>query len=641
MCGTPYVGHDGDACSDIPEQMFVCVTVFILLLAVCMLPVCRKLSVCRILCVLCVCSWIMAYQHRYPRRDNRAKLDYLSMAGFAPRSLGLNRTKNQEVINRMLDDEVLRSQLQRDVVSPLPSTSVDLPYVDLTEPNQGFHYDGDSESDTGGETDLEDQQAAPDDASTEKGDGGKKAAGGKASGLGAAKSKTKSKGKSGVASKAARSSPPGRFVRKRSDNKHDKPRKSRNGRNPVGKDISRLLASQLADLGFDRQFSDNVSAAQQAPGHAGSSSNVTLNDLDTQLLVEQKRNQLLKLRRENVQLEQASATGSHDKHVSFSVAGRASDNNQNYDIDFRTATLDQLRSSDPLVRDVEEHMSGIGLFGQGDGHFGTQVDGQFGGTEAGKGHVSAQRTVCTDKLLSGADEIVTASIKSKLVWPQSKLKYNHANRKFKFLDLPSFQLLVAGEVACLMSDEMSQAERVARLRLLQESAYLSVKLPWEVVRDFHFNVMLGVERGERKWGDSTLDIQTAIMLTSGSSGVDRFSANAKGNFKKQEVGQSNRTRWWCLDFQKGNCNFSGAHEGTVRGVRRWVEHFCAQCFEKNRVIKFHRESEGSCPFGQSGSRWGGSGRQGPTAPGQYGGVNTPATWQAPPASNAWGHNPRA
>ncbi len=117
-----------------------------------------------------------------------------------------------------------------------------------------------------------------------------------------------------------------------------------------------------------------------------------------------------------------------------------------------------------------------------------------------------------DRVVSGADECVSASIKSKLVWPQSRLKLSHANKTFKFLDLPSFQLLVAGEASCLLDKDMPHVERKAHLKLLTETAYQSEKVPWDIARDIHFNVMLGVERGDRKWGDSTLEIQTSLMI---------------------------------------------------------------------------------------------------------------------------------
>ena len=43
------------------------------------------------------------------------------------------------------------------------------------------------------------------------------------------------------------------------------------------------------------------------------------------------------------------------------------------------------------------------------------------------------------KLHSGADDIASYTVKSKLIWLQAKLKFSHVNKKYKFQDLPSFQ----------------------------------------------------------------------------------------------------------------------------------------------------------------------------------------------------------
>ncbi len=65
-----------------------------------------------------------------------------------------------------------------------------------------------------------------------------------------------------------------------------------------------------------------------------------------------------------------------------------------------------------------------------------------------------------------ADDVVYSSIKSKLIWLQSKLKLSHANKKYKFQDLPLFHLLAAGETPCLLSTELAQREKEACLALL-------------------------------------------------------------------------------------------------------------------------------------------------------------------------------
>ncbi len=51
------------------------------------------------------------------------------------------------------------------------------------------------------------------------------------------------------------------------------------------------------------------------------------------------------------------------------------------------------------------------------------------------------------------------------------------------------------------------------IQLLGETAYLAERVPLEVTKDFHYNIMLGVEKGERSWGKSTLHVQTALLIS--------------------------------------------------------------------------------------------------------------------------------
>ncbi len=87
-------------------------------------------------------------------------------------------------------------------------------------------------------------------------------------------------------------------------------------------------------------------------------------------------------------------------------------------------TVDSLRNLDSFVEKVEKQMSHFRLF----------ADDNSGSSE--------NRVVKTHsnlgKLGSDANDIMTPSIKSKLVCPQSWLKFRNANKKFKFLELLSF-----------------------------------------------------------------------------------------------------------------------------------------------------------------------------------------------------------
>ncbi len=113
--------------------------------------------------------------------------------------------------------------------------------------------------------------------------------------------------------------------------------------------------------------------------------------------------------------------------------------------------------------------------------------------------------------------------------------------------------------------------------------------------------------------------------------------------KKSEPRQS---KWWCLDFQKGTCLFKGPHESFIRGSKKWVKHFCTTCIQKNRVIRYHSEKVGECPFNQRGYYSEGGGAQasyqtiGQGKPNYISPYNTvpsytPSQWQGPQVVPPW------
>ena len=330
-----------------------------------------------------------------------------------------------------------------------------------------------------------------------------------------------------------------------------------------------------------------VSLTQELSEESEESEDNELTVLEKQLAIETTRNELLKLRKANETLEKECVVESK----------RNSNSNCNVNnIDYRSANLEGLRSQNQLVQEVEERMSNFGLFASQDSVCTSLPARVSSGENQANPSVGYQSY---SKLVSGADDLVSASIKAKLMWPQTMLKSSFAGKKYKFLDLPSFQLLVAGECACLRSASMTEVERVARLDLLEETAYLASKVSWEVARDFHYNVMLAIERGEKSWGQSTLDIQTKLLLGAGgfSEKKTQGMGDAKASWKRQEPGK----KWWCAEFQTGVCSLRSPHEGVIRGTRRMVEHFCASCMLKGKTIKYHSERDAECPFASARS----------------------------------------
>ena len=114
--------------------------------------------------------------------------------------------------------------------------------------------------------------------------------------------------------------------------------------------------------------------------------------------------------------------------------------------------------------------------------------------------------------------------------------------------------------------------------------------------------MLSVERGDLQWGESIADIETNTLLIGARQ--DKKGTNSKresqsklggASSSSRSKGEGARQNWWCPEYQRGTCPFRGAHELFVRGSTRWVDHFCASCWQEWRQVRYHPESSRECP----------------------------------------------
>ncbi len=112
--------------------------------------------------------------------------------------------------------------------------------------------------------------------------------------------------------------------------------------------------------------------------------------------------------------------------ISASASNNCIDN-----FDYKYGTVDSLRNLDSLVENWKSKCHNFWLFAHEDS----------GSSENGGGKSHSKLGLSNGKLVSVAHDIVTASIKSKLVWPQSQLKFSHANKKNLILGLPIFSIV--------------------------------------------------------------------------------------------------------------------------------------------------------------------------------------------------------
>ena len=98
---------------------------------------------------------------------------------------------------------------------------------------------------------------------------------------------------------------------------------------------------------------------------------------------------------------------------------------------------------------------------------------------------------------------------------------------------------------------------------------------WGAVLDFHATVLTEIEHGNRKWGDSFIDIEAKVLHQARSaaaiSSVYSQSSNSSSSMSRARV-------LFYKPYQSGKCNKAKEHSGFVSGKKCTVGHFCAACF---------------------------------------------------------------
>ncbi|CAC5407176.1 unnamed protein product [Mytilus coruscus] len=143
--------------------------------------------------------------------------------------------------------------------------------------------------------------------------------------------------------------------------------------------------------------------------------------------------------------------------------------------------------------------------------------------------------------------------------PQSKLQLEYANKKIKFEDL-KFHQFVAGRWK-LLYPVKRQRKKNGRLTLLKKISYYYELYDWKALLQFYAAWIRRVESGQNKWSDDTVDIETPLLARAVRSRQSRVSNKSASIVKAPSV-------WFCSDFQKEKCSFSGAHDKVIKGVTR-------------------------------------------------------------------------
>ena len=122
---------------------------------------------------------------------------------------------------------------------------------------------------------------------------------------------------------------------------------------------------------------------------------------------------------------------------------------------------------------------------------------------------------------------------------------------------------VAGYGQILQSRDLPEMERSARLKHLVSLMYFAQQYEWQAVLSFHGAVLLEIERGLLKWGDSLFHLDSRTLY--GHPKTPKSSTSGGSS-------TSSTTVLYCRDFQRQQCSFNQAHYGYLCGERKWLRH---------------------------------------------------------------------
>ena len=168
-------------------------------------------------------------------------------------------------------------------------------------------------------------------------------------------------------------------------------------------------------------------------------------------------------------------------------------------------------------------------------------------------------------LKSGKKSKIMTTVFYPQLWPHSFLSLTNARRGIKYDDL-TLEEFVAGYGQILQSPDIAETERSARLKHSVSLMYFAQQYEWQAVLSSHGAVLLEIERGLLKWGDSLFHLESRTLY---------------GNLKTQKSATSggsstsSNTVLYCRDFQRQHCSLNQALYGYLRSERKCLRHICS------------------------------------------------------------------
>ena len=246
-------------------------------------------------------------------------------------------------------------------------------------------------------------------------------------------------------------------------------------------------------------------------------------------------------------------------------------------------SLPELRAMQDLSQQADRRVAQLGLVDS------SESDSDHDDVEA-SARVRAKDKSASNgggkSLKSGKESKITTTVLYPQLWPHSFLSLTNARRDIKYDEL-TLEEFVAGYGQILQSPDIVEIERSARLKHLVSLMYFAQQYEWQAVLSFHGAVLLEIERGLLKWGDSLFHLESRTLY--GHPKAPQSSTSGGSS-------TSSTTVLYCRDFQRQQCSFNQAHYGYLRGERKWLRHICSDCWVQSRKQEQHRAGSSECTF---------------------------------------------
>ena len=344
----------------------------------------------------------------------------------------------------------------------------------------------------------------------------------------------------------------------------------------------------------DNSASDNDSVLEVVEDIDVPSTHDAVPDTDDAIVLQQQRNEQLReeletLRRQQELLALEEKGASLEAQVKEAKAKSASKTLKSRSGTNATArsnrhTLDDLRGNEHLQDRVDRHLAKL------DFHDSSSSSSDDDDSRAS----GRQRSVAIGKSLkSGKTVKPTSRVLHPQLWPHSEL--NSASRPLKDLtyDKLCIEEFVAGYTSILHAGDIAASEKRAREAHLIHLMYLAQTYEWSAVLAYHGTVLLEIERGRARWGDSFHHLDARVLQGRFKGSLSRSTGSSTSS------GSKDRPVLFCRDFQRGTCTFQGDHNGSIRGEMKFLRHICATCWMKKREKRVHREQTDQCPLHSS------------------------------------------